>query len=93
MIELTPNQYRKVNETLSNILNAIKRGSIDGHYDNAFNEGYKIFVHPSNSLDDNLADIVKKRLLNMDINSEIVINGMQGASWVTRCFLVWRIIK
>lgn len=81
---------RRITETINKVLKDIRRGSIEGHRDSAFDEGYKVFVSGIYNLSRNDAALVGIELGKLGIESEIAIDGDQGASWVTLGFIVWK---
>jgi hypothetical protein len=84
-------ELRKIEEAIEDILRSTRRPSVFGHNISAFDEGYKIFVFPDrNSLSIEAAYMVQEKLSEMNIKSEIVIDGAQSASYATLCFLVWK---
>jgi hypothetical protein len=80
----------RVGEEIDDIHKAIRRGSIDGSPDYAFDEGYKIFYDPSLGLRQDEREELIRRLDDEGIACEIVVNGQQMATWATRCYLVWK---
>ncbi len=81
---------RIASETIEEIERAIKRGSVLGHNNSAFDEGYKVFIRPAGVYSIAIWYLIQDALAEKNICCEMAIDGAQGTSWAAFGFIVWK---